>query len=184
MRYLEQWIGHRIDGSPTNPLQIVSSDEEVTIRQYVPQDAPAAFALIDRNREHLSQFGEATAMNYRKVKDFVKSIKSPSNKKRLRFGIWNAQSQLVGTINLSPRLERPDIGTVGYYLGEEFTGHDYTRRAVTALSQHAFNKMRYTQLEAHVHVDNGASAKVLHGAGFQLTEWSESRLSFTLDKQQ
>ncbi len=42
----------------TKPFEIASSDRQVVLRQYTSEDAEEAFVLIDRNREHLSQFGD------------------------------------------------------------------------------------------------------------------------------
>lgn len=84
------------------PVVLVSADKRVFLRLYIPEDAPAAFALIDRNRAHLSRHNEPTALNYPTYERFERSITHSSNEKRLRFGIWNSDGDIVGSINLTP----------------------------------------------------------------------------------
>src|SRR5437868_14428116 len=85
------------------PLELVSLDGEVILRQYSPADAQEGFSLIDRNRDHLSQFGDETASKYPTLESFQESILHPKNPRRLRFGIRNKEGLLVGSINLTPQ---------------------------------------------------------------------------------
>lgn len=162
------------------PIQLVSSDGRVILRQYTMEDAPAAFDLIDRNREHLSQFDEATASHYPNLESFQQSI--GRDPKRLRFGVWNETNELVGSINLTPTGDRPDIGIVGYYLGGEYQHKGYMQTSVKTLVDYAFKERGYTELRANVHVDNIGSASVLHASGLQLNNWGNKYLNFRIRK--
>ena len=112
------------------PLEIKSIDGTITLRQYTLKDSKEAFALINRNRMHLSQFGDRTAAKYPTLESFEESIKNNQNVDRLRFGIWDAEGVLVGSINLTPDGDNPKRGEIGYYLGGELQNRGYMTKAV------------------------------------------------------
>ena len=72
-----------------NPLEIISANGEISLRQYTPRDAGEIFALIDRNREHLSKYGEDTSLRYPTLESVRESIRYPDDAAKLRFGIVN-----------------------------------------------------------------------------------------------
>lgn len=148
------------------PLELVSLDGEVILRQYTPTDTKEGFALIDRNREHLSQFGDETAEKYPTLESFQESILRPKNPRRLRFGIRNRDGVLVGSINLTPQARNRQRGEIGYYLGAEFQGKGYTTRAVETLTDYAFDQGGYEVLYGDVASRNIASERVLMMAGY------------------
>lgn len=154
------------------------ADKELVLKQYIPTDADLAVNLINSDRTHLRQFGEVTGNKYNTVQEFRDSITKPTYPDRLRFGIWTQENQLVGSINLTPHFDNPNYGDIGYYLGKDFTGNDYTRRATIALSDYAFNELQFNRLFATTHKDNIASQKVLRGAGFSLLTKGSDKLQF------
>jgi len=58
--------------------------------------------------------------------------------------------------------------TVGYWIGQEFTGAGLATRAVTAVTRHALGDLGLVRVHAAVTVGNTASCAVLRRAGFQL----------------
>lgn len=141
------------------PLEITSDD--VVLRQYTLEDAREAFALIDGNREHLSQFGDRTAAKYPTLESFEENIRNPENPDKLRFGVRNRDGVLVGTINLIPDGVNARSGVIGYYLGKEFRGKGYMTVSVRLLTEYAFNVLNYGELCGMVVLGNNASVKVL-----------------------
>jgi ribosomal-protein-serine acetyltransferase len=144
----------------TAPLTLII-DKEMRLRQFTTEDTPVIYSLIDRNREHLSQFGDTTAEKYQTEENVLASIEHPKDPSRLRLGIW-ANDTYVGTINLQPQAN--GIAEVGYYLGQEFEGRGYMVRAVKRLVAYAFQI--FPEIIAKIHPDNGASKAVLLRAGF------------------
>jgi len=147
-------------------LEIISTDGTIILKQYALEDAKEAFALIDRNRKHLSQFDDKTADKYPTLESFEESIRNPKNVNRLRFGIWNTNGVLVGSINLTPDADNPKRGEIGYYLGGEFQHNGYMEKATRTLTYYAFNKLNYEELYAKVTIGNETSAKVLKKSGY------------------
>lgn len=154
---------------PAKPIEIVSSDREVTLKQLVPQDSEELFALIDRNRAHLSQFGDETASKYPTLESVHASIEDPKNAGRFRFAIRDRQGQLVGRINLTPDKDNSGRAEIGYFLGSEYQGQGFVGRAATALTDYAFGNLGFEEIYADVAQGNAASSRVLVRAGYQET---------------
>src|SRR5260221_3426993 len=106
----------------SKPLEIQSSDGQIVLRQYTPEDADEVFALIDQNRGYLSQFGDDTSDKYPTLESFRESILSPKKPSRLRFGIRSKDGVIVGSINLTPDDDNPKRAEIGYWLGKESEG--------------------------------------------------------------
>src|SRR3972149_8449501 len=104
------------DQTTPNPIEIVG--QRVRLKPFAVKDAPQIFALIDRNRPHLPQHHDPTAEKYKSVEAVIESIENP-NPRRSRFGIWNQESQLVGSINIEVDENESTKAEVGYYLGSE-----------------------------------------------------------------
>jgi [ribosomal protein S5]-alanine N-acetyltransferase len=70
---------------------------------------------------------------------------------------------------------------IGYWLSEEFWGRGIVTEALIAVTDHAFANYDLCRLYAHVFEWNGASARVLEKAGYQLE--GRMRKSVTKDGQ-
>lgn len=169
-----------MENGSIRPLEILAPNG-LRLKQFTPSDSTAIFMLIDRNREHLSQFGEQTGRVYFKEELVLKSITNPANPNRMRFGIWN-NSILMGSINLTPDKDNNTKGEMGYYLGLEFTKNGYMGLAVNSLTKFAFDSLGYTEIYAKVHPDNFASQKVLMKAGFIQSNLVAEGILFILKK--
>ncbi len=146
----------------------IEAQDGMSLHQLGPYDAQAYFDLIDADREHLSQFGDGTAIKYPSVDTVRESIVNPEYPTKLRFGIWQGGA-MVGSINLSP-----DTGAnsaeVGYWIGKPYIGYGYARKATEALIEYVFEVTDLEVLYAEVAVGNEASRKTLERAGFQLKD--------------
>lgn len=162
-----------------NPIEIVSSNDAVILRQFTPQDSEEIFALIDRNREHLSQFGDDTADRYPTLEAVRESIDHPKNPKRLRFAIRNKKGQLVGSINLTPDEKDSTQGEIGYYLGSEFQGKGYMGKAVEILTNYGFDFLNYKTIYGDIAKGNMVSVKVLVKAGYQETGKHDGKIRYS-----
>lgn len=172
------------EGSGTlkpTPIEIVSADRQVTLRQFVPEDAREMFDLIDRNRGQLSQFGDETSAKYPDYESALASITHPKNPNRLRFAIRDAQGVMVGSINLTPTEENPQRGEIGYWIGKESEGKGYMGRAVEALSDYGFSTLGYQTIFGEVVVGNKKSVNVLSRAGYREKQRHDDKI--ILEKQ-
>ncbi len=84
------------------------------------------------------------------------------------FFIFSADyRRLMGAVNLTQiRRGAAQMGTLGYWLGEEFQGQGYMREAVALICDFAFSELALHRLEAACMSDNVASQTVLTANGF------------------
>jgi len=76
---------------------------------------------------------------------------------------------LLGAITLSNiRRGVAETGTLGYWIGQPYSGRGSATAAVRTLSAHAFNALKLHRLEASCLPANQASRRVLEKAGFGL----------------
>jgi len=80
-------------------------------------------------------------------------------------GQEDGREMLIGCVGL--RLEPPRTGHLGYWVGERFWGHGVAREAVGRVVSWAFANLPIERIEAHVSIDNPASAAVLRHLGFR-----------------
>jgi len=143
------------------------------LRSFVPDDADAVYALIDRNRVRLSRWfpwvDEATDASSQ-----ASWIESHREEPCGPNGIWVGE-ELAGACDLW-LLGRDDTGEVGFWLDEGFVGRGLVTRGVQSLFAIGFDRhgLHRTQLRAGVdNLRSRAVAKrlkmreegVLRGAG-------------------
>ncbi|GAC1387420.1 MAG: hypothetical protein NVSMB37_4740 [Candidatus Saccharimonadales bacterium] len=155
------------DIMPEQSLAIVSSQDTLQLQSLIRDDAPTLFAIIDADREHLTQYGEITSYLYTTPDDIVASIERPTNLQRIRFAMWD-QRQIVGSISLT--LDGFNGGELGYWVGGEHIGHNYATRATKLLTNYAFTTLDLDALYAEVHPHNYASRRTLEKNDFIIVE--------------
>lgn len=165
------------------PIEIVSPNGVVVLKQFTPDDSREIFDLINSSRGHLSQHEDNTAKKYPTLETVCESIVNPSNPNKLRFGIRNNNGVLVGSINLTPDEKNPLTGEVGYYLGASHMGQGYMVEAVKTLTTFVFDQLNYHALYAKVAKANILSAKVLQKAGYLESERGDEDIIFHKQKE-
>lgn len=165
-----------------NPVELTSSDGEVVLRQFTPQDAEEIFALINRNRGHLSQHGENTANRYPTLESVRESIENPKNPNRLRFAIRNRKGQFIGSINLTPDTENTKQAEVGCYLGAEFSKQGYMTRALEMVTTYGFQNLGYETIYGDVVETNTASSNALLRNGYRQASRFNGKIRYTKQK--
>lgn len=166
--------------TPLIPLEIKSASGRIVLWQFTPEDAREIFELIDRNRGHLSQFGDDTAQKYPTYEAVLKSILQPKNPKRLRFAIRTLEhGELVGSINLTPDADNPQRGEIGCYMGSEYQRRGFATEATRMISEFAFGELGYRELYAKVHPENVVSQRVLTKTAFVKTGLKDGDLIFS-----
>lgn len=154
-------------------LILPTDREDVILRQLSTEaDDVAYFEAVNANREHLSQFGDATADKYQSLDDVRNTRMNAGDK--IRMGIWAADN-FVGTVNATPDEEGAEIG---YWLDARYTGHGYATLATKALSAYALQ--RFPKVHAEVVEGNDSSSRVLERAGFNEIEREGGRIAYEL----
>ncbi len=160
------------------PLVIKTERDDVLLREYVVGDSKAIFDVVNRNREHLSRWGDVTSGKYPDEASVVESIRHPVSPGRLRMGIWR-RNEFVGSVNLAA-LPAPYHAEVGYWLGQEYTGSGLMTVAVRAITVYAFETVEYFYLKANVRKENVPSQRVLERVGFRVTSAADVYLNYAL----
>jgi len=80
--------------------------------------------------------------------------------------IRRGDNALMGSMDLSLESRR-GVGTLGYWLGEDFWGLGYATEAARAVIQFAFEVLRLAEVTAHSLPDNERSIRVLEKAGLR-----------------
>jgi len=142
---------------------------EFSLKQFVSDDAPAIFALIEYDRTHLSQDhngdSDDTAEKYQTVDDVKESIMHPKDPRKLRFGIWDGAT-VVGSNNLTPLDKEGRAVESGSWIGKEHTGNNYAARARELLIELAFERLGYKLIVSEIAVGNEASRKSVEKSGY------------------
>jgi [ribosomal protein S5]-alanine N-acetyltransferase len=104
------------------------------------------------------------------VRTFIRNSKKKMAKKPIEgytFAIVLADTkELIGCIGASEVNDFTGKATIGYWFAEFHWGNGYAPEALRAVAQFLFTKRKLRRLEAIVHTDNPASAKVLEKIGF------------------
>jgi RimJ/RimL family protein N-acetyltransferase len=103
---------------------------------------------------------------------FIDHCKEKLKKKpQADYNYWielKESSEVIGGIGLSSIKQDSGIGTVGYWLGQNYWRKGYGSEAFWALLELAFKKLKLRRLEAGVFVGNPSSGKLLEKYGFKL----------------
>jgi ribosomal-protein-serine acetyltransferase len=140
-------------------------DDESFVRTYTPDDAEAAFALVDANRDRLDRWMPWVRMT-RSPEDTRAFIQRAiaSEHDLEGNGIWVGRD-LAGAIGLrvDPLSHK---GEIGYWIGEAFEGRGLVTRACRLFIDHGFRELGLHRVELHAGVENVRSRAVAERLGF------------------
>ena len=128
-----------------------------------PEDAHIYYALVDRNRGHLTQHGDWTDLGEATLESVQVDLVHFEGLST-SFGIW-LDGQLIGRADLNPRTHGNFV--LAYWLGGEFTGKGYATAACQALIAYGKAELGATIIWAGVTKGNTKSEALLRRLGFQ-----------------
>ena len=136
--------------------------EGVALRHLSPADADAYYALVDRNRVHLTRHGDYS-FAIDATPELIRNQLLQIPPETTAFGIWVDES-LAGRVDLI-RHTLTRFG-IGYWLGEAFIGRGVATAAVAAAIAHARDRYGATDIFAGVTHGNERSVALLTRLGF------------------
>ena len=144
--------------------------ERLSLRPLRPADADAIHRLVNDWEvvRMLSQlpFPYPRDLADRWIASTLEQMERGSGYHLAITGQENGEEMLIGCIGL--RLDmKPRIGNLGYWIGRRFWRLGVGSEAASRLARWALANLDIDRLEAHVAVDNPASASVLRHAGFR-----------------
>lgn len=129
----------------------------ITLRTPKVADADELYAVIDANREHLTNLVWAASATRLSTEKFLSNVPSSERLKLILL-----DGRIVGMITL--RKEHYHIQSIGYWLA-----HDVRRQGI--MTEAVKRMLKYVPknhfVEAHVRKNNIASQKVLGANGFK-----------------
>ncbi|NLJ25623.1 MAG: GNAT family N-acetyltransferase [Firmicutes bacterium] len=148
-------------------LILQTAIKEVWLGELTSQDTRAFYELVQRNREHLTQFGDYQELVASTLQDIEDYFAAPpvSN---TRMGIWRGADELMGRVDLAP--VGPGAFVLGYWIGSEYVGYGYVTAACLALMDYGQEELGATDFWAGVTHGNDKSAAVLKRLGFRTVE--------------
>ena len=160
-------------GAMKHPI-LETAIPEVTLRELTERDAHVYFELVQRNREHLTQFGDYKELVSLTLWDIeVDFANRPDDK--VRMGIWR-KAELMGRIDLSSVALGAFV--LGYWIGSEYLGKGYVTAGCSALLDYGQKALGATEYWAGVPHGNTKSAAVLERVGFSAVERLEYHTCF------
>ena len=146
----------------TARLTLFTAMPDLRLAKLAPADAAAYYALVDRNRAHLTQHGDYLDLGEATPESVLADLTDPEHR-NARFGIWLGE-HLIGRVDLNPRT--PGDFVLGYWLGGEYTGQGYATTACAALIAYGQEALGARTIWAGVTKGNTRSEAVLRRLGF------------------
>jgi ribosomal-protein-serine acetyltransferase len=142
----------------------------IELRLLEERHAPAVFALIDQDREHLREwlpFVDATLVEDDTLSFIRATLQQFASNEGFVAGIWNGE-QVIGVIGtrkidwLNSKVE------IGYWIARAFQGRGIMTEACRAVVDHAFSGLAVNRVEIQCATGNARSAAIPKRLGFTL----------------
>ena len=156
--------------------------ERLTLRLPVHGDWRAWSELREASATFLTPWEPNWAADHLTRRSFTNRVywaqRAEAQGTALPFLLIRRQDQgLLGAITLDNIRRGPaQAGTVGYWIGEQFSRRGYMREAIQALVHHAFTGLDLSRIEAACLPENAASRGVLEKTGFKYEGVAQSYL--------
>ena len=144
-------------------------DDEITLRTFVEEDAPAVLETVLQNREHLQTFMRWMTPDYslETAKNFIKrAAESFAEKKNTGFGVFRGDKLIgsVGFVHFDWDARKTEIG---YWIAKEEEGKGLVSAVVKVLIEYAFEDLGMNRVEIRCSTENSRSAAVPLRLGFK-----------------
>jgi ribosomal-protein-serine acetyltransferase len=137
-------------------------DDEVYLKLLEPQDAQGLFAVVDSSRAHLKQW--LPWVDFNRTADDSKAFIKTTQKQFFEQNGFQAgifyKGKLAGVIGFH-HIDWSNFSTsIGYWLGEGYTGKGLMTKACAALVNHAFTYYNLNRVEIRCAVENTKSRAI------------------------
>ncbi len=153
-------------------------DEEVQLTLQAPYQAAEQYQLAERSRVFLSPW--MNWMSWVQSEEDMQHALAYPLRAMANGETWGwticYRGETAGRILLSKDIEN-EAGELGYWLGEDFTGHGIMTRAARAVLDWGFAELGLHRIEIHIEADNAPSRAVAErlGAALECTLREETK---------
>ncbi|MBN6186751.1 GNAT family N-acetyltransferase [Aneurinibacillus sp. BA2021] len=147
---------------------VLHINEHLALQEVEMRDAPALYALIDRNRRHLRRFMGWIDAN-RTVGDVELFISASIQRRMVQNGTdytIRYNGAILGVIALHYIDWVNHRTSIGYWMSEDAQGRGIMTAAVHRLIAHAFDELGLNRIEIHCAVQNEKSRAIPERLGF------------------
>lgn len=153
------------------PPRVELRATRAAIRPYEAEDAPALFALRDRNRDFFAPYEPSSIVIPTTVdaqRDLLHQERAEWDAgRRFSFAV-HRDGRLVGQVQLSHVMRGAlQSATLGYFIDERENGNGYATEATILALRFAFEHAKLHRVEAGTLPENERSMRVLRKAGFR-----------------
>ena len=149
---------------------MLRADERTNLRRFTNADAPALFALIERNRAHLRRWlpWVDAVREVAHIAGFLGGVQSRAAEgTSLELAIEH-DGQLAGVSGFRSLDSNNRSGELGYWLREDFGGRGIMTSCCRALVRHGFESLGLNRISLGAAVENTRSRRVAERLGFSL----------------
>ncbi len=148
----------------------ITVNNDIILRSWQPEDAPALFDAINHSRVHLSPWlawvNPTTKQDH--SLQFIKySMQAIENQESLALGIF-FDGNVIGGIGMHQWNHIVKKAQVGYWIAKEYEGHGIVTQSLKQFLRFLFEKTSLNKIEIHFSPANKRSAKVAEKLGAQV----------------
>lgn len=142
-------------------MQILEINKGLLLRSFKEEDAEEFYELTIQSKSYLRRW-LGWLDNITTVEDIVTNIQSKLNEPQENNGLPRNfaiiyKGKIVGTIGFNKIDKMNSIGTMGYWLGEEFEGQGIMSKAFQMIINYGFVDLQLNRIEVHVAEGNHQS---------------------------
>lgn len=145
--------------------------EEFELRELNVSDAPAFYALVEKNRKRLEDFFAGTVAKTKTPEDTVDFIREALVKKENNAyfpfivvdKIKNTPIGFIDVKNIDWNIPKAELGC---YIDADYTGKSISHKALMKLIRHLFNEKGFNKLFLRTHAGNTAARALAEKCGF------------------
>ena len=141
---------------------------DITVRQWRPEDADAVLLAVKENYDHLREYMHWATPDYSidDAREFIMSgLASAGEKKSCGLGIFRGE-RVIGSIDFVKFDQNSRRTEIGYWISKAEEGKGIITRICRVLIDHAFNELGMNRVEIRCAADNTRSAAVAERLGF------------------
>lgn len=144
-------------------------DDDLLMRSWSPEDAPALFRAVDESREHIRlwlPWVDETTKPEHSATYIQHALAMAESKQAMHFGIFH-QQRVIGAMSLydfEARWKRS--AAVGYWVAKAWEGRGVMQQCLSRLVDFAFDSCGLQRLEIRYAASNGRSAALVKRLGF------------------
>ena len=143
-------------------------DSGIYLKDLQLAHAPSLFSLVENNRAFLGKWlgWVPFSKTLEDSRDFILTVQKQIELKQGFHGGIFYQGELAGVLGFHCINRTHKHASIGYWLGEEFTGQGVMTRAVQRLVTHGFADEGLNRIEIRCAIENTASAAIPIRLGF------------------